>query len=150
MNTNNWFVKSKYFKISIPQPFTQALGILCISIIMMPMGLILGEPSFSWTVSGAFLLFFIVFNNALGIFAADQFKYIQYSVYSFMGLLVVLGLLSYLISGISIFGEKGVNRTIYLVLILANFSLLGLAFMVRSIADFLQKRDEKLHKNGKL
>lgn len=150
MNIDNWFVKSKYFKISIPQPVTQALGIFAISAIMMPMGLILGEPTFCWTVSGAFLLFFIVFNNALGIFAENQFKYLQYSIYCFMGLLGSLGLLSYLLSGISIFEGEAVNRTIYLVLILAYFSLLALSFMVRSIADFLQKRDEKLHKNGKL
>ncbi len=149
-NLDNWFLKSKYFKISIPTPLAQALGILSISLVMMLGAALGGNKDFPWLVSGAFLLLFVVFNNALGIFAENMFKYLQHSIYSFMGLIVSLGLLSYLVSGQSIFAERGQNRTIYIILVLAYFSLLALAFMIRSIADYLQKRDEILHKKGRL
>lgn len=150
MNFDNWFLKSKYFKISIPTPPAQALGTGILAILMMGAGSIGGDANFPWLVSGALTLLFIIFNNAIGIFAESQFKYIQLSLYSFMGLIVSLAFAAYLISGQSIFGDGGINRTIFIILILAYFSLLALTFMIRNIADFLQERDEKLHKNGKI
>jgi hypothetical protein len=67
-----------------------------------------------------------------------------------MILIVGLSFFAYLISGQTIFDNNGVNRTIFVVMIMANFGLLGLTVMIRNIADFLQKRDEKLHKNGRI
>jgi hypothetical protein len=150
MNTEKWFIKSKYFKMPIPSPFIQAGGIAAISLIMMLSGLIFNDPEMPWLVSGAMTLFFLVFNNALGIFAEKHFKYIQLSLYSFMILIVALSFFAYLISGQTIFDNNGINRTIFVVMIMANFGLLGLTVMIRNIADFLQKRDEKLHKNGRI
>jgi hypothetical protein len=150
MNKDKWFIKSKYFKMSIPSPFLQAGGIAAIALIMMLGGLIINDQELPWLVSGAMTLLFLVFNNALGIFAEKHFKYIQLSLYSFMILIVGLSFFAYLISGQTIFDNNGVNRTIFVVMIMANFGLLGLTVMIRNIADFLQKRDEKLHKNGRI
>jgi hypothetical protein len=67
-----------------------------------------------------------------------------------MILIVSLSFLAYLISGQTIFDDGGINRTIFVVMIMANFGLLGLTVMIRNIADFLQKKDENLHKNGRI
>jgi hypothetical protein len=150
LNTDNWFSKSKYFEISIPKPVIQGVFVLGVSTLMMLGGLGFEGGDWPWTVAGAFILLFTVFNNGLGIFANKFSVYFQQSAYTFMGLLVVLGFLAYFISGESIFAGKGINRTIYLVLILAYFSLLGIAFMIRNVADFLKNRDEEMQKKGRL
>jgi hypothetical protein len=150
MLPDKWFIKSKYFKMRIPAPFLQAGAIAAIAIVMMLGGLIFNDPEVPWLVSGALTLLFLVFNNALGIFAEKHFKYIQMSLYSFMTLIVSLSFFAYLVSGQTIFDDGGINRTIFVVMIMANFGLLGLTVMIRNIADFLQRRDEKLHKNGRI
>jgi hypothetical protein len=150
MNTEKWYIKSKYFKMSIPSPFLQAAVIGLIATLMMLAGSIFNDPEVPWLVSGALTLLFLVFNNALGIFAERHFRYIQLSLYAFMILIVGLSFLAYLISGQTIFDDGGINRTIFVVMIMANFGLLGLTVMIRNIADFLQKKDENLHKNGRI
>ncbi len=144
------FLKAKYFEFDIPTPPAQALAVSLFSLIMMIGGNIGGDANFPWLASGACTLLFIVFNNAIGIFAENQMKYIQLSLYSFIVLIMTLAFAAYLLSGQSIFEDGGVNRTIFIILVIANFSLLGLCFMIRNIADFLQKRDEKMHKGGKI
>ena len=136
--------------MSIPSPFLQAAVIGLIATLMMLAGLIFNDPEVPWLVSGALTLLFLVFNNALGIFAEEHFRYIQLSLYAFMILIVSLSFLAYLISGQTIFDDGGINRTIFVVMIMANFGLLGLTVMIRNIADFLQKKDENLHKNGRI
>jgi hypothetical protein len=147
MNTDNWFIKSSNFKTKIPTPPLQAIGVLIISFLMMLAGIIIGDETFPWLVSGAFSILFLVFNNAIGIFAENHFKYIQFSLYSFMGLIVSLALLAYALSGKSIFADGAVNRTIFIVLILAYFSLMGISVLIRNVAEFLKEKDDKLHKN---
>ena len=63
--------------MNIPSPFLQAGGIAAISLIMMLGGLIINDQELPWLVSGAMTLLFLVFNNALGIFAEKHFKYIH-------------------------------------------------------------------------
>ena len=72
---------------------------------MMLAGLIFNDPEVPWLVSGALTLLFLVFNNALGIFAEKHFRYIQLSLYAFMILIVSLSFLAYLISGQTIFDD---------------------------------------------
>jgi hypothetical protein len=144
------FLKSKYFKFDIPTPPVQALAVALFSFLMMIAGNIGGDANFPWLASGACTLLFLVFNNAIGIFAENQFKYIQLSLYSFIVLITLLAFSAYLLSGESIFDNGGVNKTIFIILVMANFSLLGLCYMIRNIADFLQNRDEKMHKSGKI
>lgn len=144
------FLKSKYFKFEIPTPPAQALAVSAFALLMMIGGNLSGDTNFPWLSSGACTLLFLVFNNAVGIFAENQMKYIQLSLYSFIVLISALGFAAYLLSGHSIFDNGGVNRTIFIILVMANFSLMGLCFMIRNIADFLQKKDEKMHKSGRI
>ncbi len=149
-DTKNWFSKSKYADISIPKPMVQGGFVLTIAMLMMLGGFVMEGDDWPWTVAGALLLLFTVFNNALGIFANKFSIYFQYSAYTFMGLMLILGLTAFGISGKSIFAGKGENQTIFLVLILAHFSLLAIAFMIRNVADFLKTRDEEMQKKGRL
>ncbi len=133
---------SQYINLNIPTPFRQALLLGASSVVFMLVGrYATGTPSFAWTSSCAFMLFFIVFNNAAGIFADNFGKYVQQSLPVFAGLLLTLGLFATLISGLDI-RSLPAFRTIYIVVIFANFSLLALCFLVRRVADFLRDRDE--------
>ena len=133
--------------MNIPAPHTQGLLLGAAALVFMLIGrLILQKPDFAWTSSAAFLLFFVVFNNGAAIFAANYGKYIQQALPTFVGLLLAMGLLATLISGISIY-DKPAFRTIYIIMIMAYFSLMALAFFVRKAADFLHSRDQEINGN---
>jgi hypothetical protein len=140
-------IMSEHIKMNVPPPRTQAIILGGAALIFMLVGrFVLQKPDFAWTSSGAFLLFFIVFNNGAAIFTANYGKYVQQAVPTFLALLVAMGLLATLISGISIY-DKPAFRTIYIIMIMAYFSLMALAFFVRKAADFLHHRDQEMHED---
>lgn len=141
---------SKYIKISIPLPPVQAAFVLLISILMMLGSFFNSDTNFPWLISGAMTLLFVLYNNVLSIFAENQVKYIQISLYTFIIFTILEALAAWFFSSTHIFDNDGVNRTIFVILIMAHFSLMGMCFLIRSVADFLQQRDEQMHKNGKL
>jgi hypothetical protein len=130
---------SQHIEMKIPHPHRQGLVVLIAGLVFMLVGKFTASPTFPWLTSGAFLLLFVVFNNGLGIFADNFGQYVQQSMPVFVGLLVGLGGLAYLISGISIYEAKSF-RTIYVVLIMAYFTLLTLCLLVRQAADYLKDK----------
>jgi hypothetical protein len=143
-------IPSKYIKISIPIPPIQATFVLLISILMMLGSFFNSDTNFPWLISGAMTLLFVLYNNVLSIFAENQVKYIQISLYTFIIFTVLEACAAWFFSSTHIFENEGVNRTIFVILIMAHFSLMGMCFLIRSVADFLQQRDEQMHKNGRL
>lgn len=138
---------AEHIKMNIPAPRTQGLILGAAALVFMLIGrLILQKPDFAWTSSAAFLLFFVVFNNGAAIFTANYGKYVQQALPTFVALLVAMGLLATLISGISI-QDKPAFRTIYIIMIMAYFSLMALAFFIRKAADFLHNRDQEINGN---
>ena len=134
---------SKYIELNIPHPYAQAATVVVSAGLIMLIGSFVAKnPLFPWLTSGAFLLLFTVFNNGAAIFADSFGKYAQQSLTSFVGTLLAMLGLAYLISGISI-SEAQPYRTIYLVMVIANFTLLALCFLIRQAVDFLMSKDEK-------
>ncbi len=131
--------------MNITSPIKQAMGIAGAGVLMMLLGkLVFSDPLFPWMTSGACLLFFVVFNNLFAIFTEDFKKYVERSMVSFVGMVIFVGFAAFLLSGVGIFDAEP-YRTIYIVMIMAYFSLLVVAFLVRLIVDFLKEKDEKIH-----
>lgn len=147
MNWKMLFIDNQFGKGKIPSPIAQVLGIFGVALLMMLAGGFSGSANWSWMVAGAMLMFFALINSVLSIFAAQRMRYYQFSLYGTMFLFIALGGLAQLISGQSIFEGAADNRSIFIVLLLAYFSLMGLAFMLRSLADFMKAKDEEIHKN---
>lgn len=134
---------SKYIELKIPAPRWQGIVVFGFVVLMMLGGKFIAKsPLFPWLTSGACLLLFIVFNNGASIFADHFYKYVQESMMVFIGLLLASGLLAWLISGYTIH-EAEPYRTIYIILIMAYFTLCALCLLIRSVVDFLLSKDKK-------
>ncbi len=137
---------AQYLNIRINNPVQQGVMIFSFAALIMIFSKVGSNAAFPWLTSGAFLLFFAVANNVQSIFAEHYGRYVQMSLYTFIALLVGLGGMAYLISGLTIFNEKvKYYRTIYIVLIMAYFTLMALCFVVRSLVDYLRDQDQKNH-----
>ncbi|WCL80997.1 hypothetical protein PPO43_13565 [Saprospira sp. CCB-QB6] len=147
MNWKSLFIDNHFGKGKIPSPIAQVLGIFAAALLMMLAGGVASSANWTWMVAGAMLMFYALVNSVLSIFAAQRMRYYQFSLYGTMFLFFALGGLAQLISGQSIFEGPANNRSIFIVLLLAYFSLMALAFMLRSLADFMKAKDEEIHKN---
>jgi O-antigen ligase len=137
---------AQYLNIRINNPIQQGVIIFICAILLMIFSKVGSKADFPWLTSGAFLLFFAVANNVQSIFSEHYGRYIQQSVLTFLTLLVGLGFMAYLVSGLTIFNEKiKYYRIIYMVLIMAYFTLMALCFVVRSLVDYLRIQDQRNH-----
>lgn len=95
---------------------------------------------FPWMTTAAFMLFFAMFNSVFSLSAKNMNKYWGRSIYSFMGLAVLSGLMAYLFSSLSI-SEAGSYRWIYFVLTLGYLVFLSMVTFMRKIVEFAQKEE---------
>lgn len=136
--------KSKYIELNVIHPYKQAAGAFVAALVFMFIGkFAIKSPTFAWQASTAMLLFFAVFNAASGIFVNNFMKYFQGSMLGFVSLILATGLVSTLVSGISIRDPSHSYRTIYIVLILGFFTLLAMSFLIRGAVDFLSTKDKQ-------
>lgn len=95
---------------------------------------------FPWMSSAAFLLLFAVTNSLSTLTAADPAKYWGRSIYSFMGLAFLSGLVAWAFSSLSI-NEAGSFRWIFIVLTIGYIVFLLIVTWVRRIVEFAQKEE---------
>lgn len=128
-------------------PIYQALLCLGAGLVMMLVGKFLNfigvtsvSDRFPWLTSAAFILFFALFNSVYSLSAKSTTKYWGRSIYSFLGLAVVSGLMAYLFSSIPI-NEAGSYRWIYFVLTLGYLVFLTIVTLMRTIVEFAQREE---------
>jgi len=102
-------------------PLYQAGGALAASFIFMLFGAAIGAGTeevvtntWPWLCATSFLLFFAVFNAIMSATTKNLMKYWGRSIYSFVGLAVLSGLLAWGLSGLSI-GEAGSYKWMFFV-----------------------------------
>jgi len=135
----------KYIETNIPSPRKQALVLAGAALLFMLVGKIAASSElFPWLSSGAFMLFYVVSSNGASIFVDNYNKYVKESIQTFAAFVLSMVGTAWLVSGISIY-DAGHYRTIYVIMILAYFSLLGLCFMIRKVVDELVEKDKKIH-----
>lgn len=117
-----------------------ALVIMILSKIVGATGLIEVAPAFPWTTAAALLLFFALFNSIFSLSAKNVAQYWSRSIFSFIGVAALNGLLAYLLSGLGI-NEAGSYKWIYVVLMIGYLVFLSLMNLMKIIVEFAQKEE---------
>ena len=104
------------------------------------LGIIDVPQRFPWMTAASFMLFFAMLNAVFSLSSKDMMKYWGQSVYSYLGLALISGLVAYLFSSLSI-DEAGSYRWIYLVLTFGYLVFLSIMSLMRKIVDFAQKEE---------
>ncbi len=95
---------------------------------------------FFWMTATVFMLCFAVFNSVFLLSAGNIMRYWGRSLYSFLGLSLISGLLAWLISTLSI-GEAGSYRWLYLVIFVVYLVFMAIMVTMRNIVDFAQREE---------
>ena len=101
------------------------------------------KPHQPWTVSAAMVLMFAVVNSVLSLGADDINKYWGKSIYSFIILCVVGGLMAWLFSGIALSDAKSF-KWIYIVFTFGYLVFLSIVTFMRKIVIIAQREDKRL------
>ncbi len=120
--------------------FGAALVVILGGKLVNVIGLMTVSNRFPWMTSAAFILFFAMFNSVFSLSAKNTTQYWGRSIYSFMGLAVLSGLMAYLFSSLSI-NEAGSYRWIYFVLTLGYLVFLSIVTFMRKIVEFAQREE---------
>ncbi len=127
-------------------PFVQAGIILAGAIVFMLLSKVLSSSSndalldTAWTISGASMLFFTIFNSVFSLSAKEINNYWTKSIISFFGIMLLTGLAAYLISGLSI-EEVGNFKWIYIVIGVGYLVFVSIIGFMRTIVAFAQKEE---------
>ncbi|MEE9373096.1 MAG: hypothetical protein V3V00_08595 [Saprospiraceae bacterium] len=106
-------------------------------------GLAEAQDHMPWTMSAAALLFFSIFNSVMSLAFDDQKWYWMRSFLAFVGLIIVGGMVSYLLSGVPI-GEAKSFKWLYLVFSIGYLVFLSIVRLIRKIVLIAKKQDKKL------
>jgi len=97
----------------------------------------------AWTVSASMVLMFAVCNSVLSLGADNVTPYWNKSIYSFVILCVVGGLMAWYFSGLSIYEAKSF-KWIYVVFTFGYLLFLSIVTLMRKIVMIAQKQDKRL------
>lgn len=103
-------------------------------------GLIEVSERFAWMTACSLLLCFALFNSVFSLSAKSMVKYWGRSIYSFMGVAFISGVLAYLFSNKAL-SEAGSYWWIYIVVTVGYFVFLGMMAFIRTVVEFAQKEE---------
>lgn len=114
-------------------------------VFLMPswFGLYEVDQYFAWTVAAAFTLLFGVANSVLSLGAADMNKYWGTSIMTYMGVMIVGGVIAWLFSGQNLYEAKSF-RWIYIVFTFGYLLFLCIIRAMRKIVKIAQDQDAAL------
>lgn len=110
---------------------------------MLGAKLVAQEQLTIWMFAASMLLLFAIMNNGLSIFAPDYKKYLTHSIYIFMFMLIGLIAFATILSGLSVF-EAGGYRSIFIIILIANFIFISMIMMIKGLLVVLSEKDKKL------
>jgi len=111
--------------------------------LMMIIAGLVGNTLNVWLVSASMLLLFSVLVNIQSLLVPNFKEYTKKAMYSFVITFIALGLLSRLVSGISVF-DAGSYRTIYIVILVSYFFFLAIIMFIKGVIGFLLEKDDKV------
>lgn len=98
------------------------------------------DPTFAWTLAATALLFFVLFNSVYSLTAKDDNTYWTKSFISFVGFVLVSGLIAYLVAGLSI-DEIGPYKWIYIVISFVYLVFISIIGFMKRIVKFAQREE---------
>ena len=123
-----------------------AIGVFVIilgSVALSKSGILESKDIFPWEMAFSGILFFALFNAIFSLSAKDQNLYWMLSIFSFVGLVVVLCFIAWLMSGITI-DEAGSFRWILMIFTFSYLLILTIVRAMRKIVGIAQKQDARL------
>jgi hypothetical protein len=103
-------------------------------------GLADGGNRFPWLAVTAFMLFFAIFNAVFSVASKELFKYWSRSIYAYMGLAGLGGLIAWGLSGLSIW-EAGSYSWMYIVVTVGYLVFISMITMMRKVVEFAQREE---------
>ncbi|MGI9158883.1 MAG: hypothetical protein ACR2K1_03940 [Saprospiraceae bacterium] len=129
------------------QPWKQALviasgafAIMLLGFLLTVSGLYAPDSLFAWSIASAFLLLFALFNSLLSLNSKKPAQYWGQSVYSYIGLAVVMSLAAWLFSGISL-DNAGYYKFIYLVVTIGFMVFSSMVNFMKKIVQFAEREE---------
>lgn len=119
------------------------LVFMVVSKVLLKSSLIISNPTFSWEIMAALILFFALVNCVFSLQSINQLIYWRNSIFSFAALLFLGGFMAYLFSRTSIFDAGSISW----ILFIFSFSyliFLSIVNLMRFIVDLAQKQDARL------
>ena len=117
--------------------------VLLLFLIPSWLGLFEVDEHFPWTVAAAFTLLFGVANSVLSLGAKDLNMYWGTSIITYMGVMIIGGMIAWLFSGQSIYEAK-TFRWIYIVFTFGYLLFLCIIRAMRKIVQIAQEQDAAL------
>jgi len=96
-----------------------------------------------WEYSLAILLAFMLFNSVLSIPYNDRIQYFRDSIFSFIALAAIGGLLAHYLSGISM-DEAGSFRWLYIVFSFSYLVFISIVNLMRKLMEIAKRQDARL------
>ena len=131
-------------------PFAQAAYVFAGSVfftllskLIASIGITGYEAHLPWSMSAAALMFFALFNSIFSLSCKNQNRYWFRSIIAFAALMLIGGLFSYLVSGLTISEAKSF-KWIYVLFTFGYLAFLSIVTFMRKIVSIAQKQDRRL------
>lgn len=103
------------------------------------------NPTMYWEAAFTTLMIYIIFNSALSFSYPSKTKYFMFSIFCFVFLMVITGLLAAYFSGQHIdIGGAGSFRWMFMMLTFSYLVLLTIVNSMFKILEFVKKQDSRL------
>jgi len=104
---------------------------------------LLEEGIVFWEYSFAILMAFMLFNSILSIPYINRMQYFRDSIFSFIAIAVIGGLLAHYVSGISM-DSAGSFRWLYIVFTFTYLVFISIVNLMRKIMEIAKRQDARL------
>ncbi len=149
MNSNSGQVQQSIFQKQV-HPFTQAavaVGLNLIGILLLSGTSadenVIEEKVVFWELSFSILLAFMLFNSVFSLPYLKRMEYFRDSIFSFLGVAVIGGLLAHYVSGVSM-DQAGSFRWMYIVFTLTYLVFISIVNLMRKIMEIAKRQDARL------
>jgi hypothetical protein len=144
------FDESKSLYAKNISPLIQVAVVICVillfdlgALVLAPIESIPIKPGAPWMIFTSFVLCYALINSVLSISTSKQNRYWIYSILSYVVLLIVGSLISYLFSGLTM-DEAGSYRWILLIFSMSYILFLLIVGAMKRIVNYAQKQDKRL------
>lgn len=129
--------------------FLVALVAMLLCFLLRSMGILVVSPIIFWVAWATFLLCFALFNSVLSLNTKlDMNQYWFKSTSTYTALVIALGALAWLFSGLSV-KEAGTFQFIFIVITFGYLLFLSVARFMRKVVELAQKEDNRWQQRTK-